>query len=83
LGFKEYGKRKTTLIMCVCVRVCVKVMNLLLFRRGPGGSILPKDVLNNLTQFQKKQKKGTIDVWWLYDDGGKDSLDYKHGHLLI
>lgn len=38
--------------------------------RGPGGSTLPKDVLNNLTQFQKKQKKGTIDVWWLYDDGG-------------
>ncbi|XP_021936580.1 solute carrier family 12 member 1 isoform X2 [Zootermopsis nevadensis] len=38
--------------------------------RGPGGSTLPKDVLNNLIQFQKKQKKGTIDVWWLYDDGG-------------
>ncbi|XP_068081750.1 bumetanide-sensitive sodium-(potassium)-chloride cotransporter [Anabrus simplex] len=38
--------------------------------RGPGGSPLPKEVLNALTQFQKKQKKGTIDVWWLYDDGG-------------
>ncbi|XP_029112009.1 solute carrier family 12 member 1 isoform X1 [Scleropages formosus] len=22
------------------------------------------------TQFQKKQGKGTIDVWWLFDDGG-------------
>lgn len=22
------------------------------------------------SRFQKKQKKGTIDVWWLYDDGG-------------
>ncbi|KAJ8398255.1 hypothetical protein AAFF_G00428250 [Aldrovandia affinis] len=22
------------------------------------------------TQFQKKQAKGTIDVWWLFDDGG-------------
>ncbi|XP_056134689.1 solute carrier family 12 member 1 [Lampris incognitus] len=22
------------------------------------------------TQFQKKQPKGTIDVWWLFDDGG-------------
>ncbi|KAL0270733.1 UNVERIFIED_CONTAM: hypothetical protein PYX00_008039 [Menopon gallinae] len=38
--------------------------------RGPDGSELPKDVLNKLTQFQRKQKKGTIDVWWLYDDGG-------------
>ncbi|XP_067211862.1 bumetanide-sensitive sodium-(potassium)-chloride cotransporter isoform X2 [Linepithema humile] len=24
----------------------------------------------NLTIFQQKHKKGTIDVWWLYDDGG-------------
>ncbi|KAK6643926.1 hypothetical protein RUM43_000191 [Polyplax serrata] len=38
--------------------------------RGPDGAELPKDVLNNLTLFQRKQKKGTIDVWWLYDDGG-------------
>jgi len=37
---------------------------------GPGGDPLPRDVLTNVTQFTKKQKKGTIDVWWLYDDGG-------------
>lgn len=37
---------------------------------GPGGATLPRDILTNVTQFQKKQKKGTIDVWWLYDDGG-------------
>ncbi|XP_029163832.1 bumetanide-sensitive sodium-(potassium)-chloride cotransporter isoform X2 [Nylanderia fulva] len=24
----------------------------------------------SITVFQKKHKKGTIDVWWLYDDGG-------------
>lgn len=22
-------------------------------------------------QFKKKQPKGTIDVWWLFDDGGR------------
>lgn len=22
-------------------------------------------------QFQKKQGKGTVDVWWLFDDGGE------------
>ncbi|XP_069156705.1 bumetanide-sensitive sodium-(potassium)-chloride cotransporter isoform X3 [Procambarus clarkii] len=38
--------------------------------RGPGGVELSKDVLNNITMFKRKQKKGTIDVWWLYDDGG-------------
>ena len=26
--------------------------------------------IDTLSKFQKKQKKGTIDVWWLYDDGG-------------
>ncbi|GAB6029314.1 solute carrier 12 [Chamberlinius hualienensis] len=30
----------------------------------------PKDVLSTVNQFQRKQKKGCIDVWWLYDDGG-------------
>ncbi|XP_063232957.1 bumetanide-sensitive sodium-(potassium)-chloride cotransporter isoform X2 [Bacillus rossius redtenbacheri] len=38
--------------------------------RGPDGAELPKSVINTLTQFQRKQKKGSIDVWWLYDDGG-------------
>lgn len=38
--------------------------------RGPGGVELSKDVLGNITMFKRKQKKGTIDVWWLYDDGG-------------
>ncbi|KAG8198108.1 hypothetical protein JTE90_020931 [Oedothorax gibbosus] len=31
---------------------------------------IPKDALTSVNQFQRKQKKGTIDVWWLYDDGG-------------
>lgn len=25
-------------------------------------------------QFQKKQGKGTVDVWWLFDDGGASQL---------
>lgn len=35
---------------------------------------IPKDVLTSVNQFQRKQKKGTIDVWWLYDDGGLTML---------
>ncbi|XP_065334078.1 bumetanide-sensitive sodium-(potassium)-chloride cotransporter isoform X1 [Cloeon dipterum] len=38
--------------------------------KGADGIELPKEHINNLTQFTRKQKKGTIDVWWLYDDGG-------------
>lgn len=37
---------------------------------GPGGEPLPASILNNVTRFQRKQPKGLIDVWWLYDDGG-------------
>ncbi|CAJ0589999.1 unnamed protein product [Cylicocyclus nassatus] len=29
-----------------------------------------EDLLASMSKFQKKIKKGTIDVWWLYDDGG-------------
>ncbi|XP_076356125.1 solute carrier family 12 member 2-like isoform X2 [Tachypleus tridentatus] len=35
---------------------------------------IPKDVLSSVNQFQHKQKKGRIDVWWLYDDGGLTML---------
>lgn len=31
---------------------------------------ISKDPLDVTRKFQRKQKKGTIDVWWLYDDGG-------------
>lgn len=41
------------------------------FSRDPDGNQLPKHIINSITVFRKKQKKGTIDVWWLYDDGGK------------
>ena len=37
---------------------------------GPGGEPLPNNILENVTQFRRKQPKGLIDVWWLYDDGG-------------
>ena len=35
---------------------------------------IPKEVLTAVNQFQRKQRKGTIDVWWLYDDGGLTML---------
>jgi solute carrier family 12 sodium/potassium/chloride transporter 2 len=39
-----------------------------------GGSKVPKDVLDCMNVFNVKQEKGTIDVWWLYDDGGLTML---------
>lgn len=39
-----------------------------------GGSCVPKEILDRIGVFQRKQPKGTIDVWWLYDDGGLTML---------
>lgn len=37
--------------------------------KSPSGRELPTVTLENMAIFKKKQN-GTIDVWWLYDDGG-------------
>ncbi|CAH0588109.1 unnamed protein product [Chrysodeixis includens] len=34
------------------------------------GLELSKDQLSQMTIFHRKQEAGTLDVWWLYDDGG-------------
>lgn len=36
----------------------------------PQGRPVGKDVVESLMHFQRRQKTGNIDVWWLYDDGG-------------
>lgn len=35
---------------------------------------MQRSVLDKVSIFRKKQDKGTIDVWWLYDDGGLTML---------
>lgn len=35
---------------------------------------LSKSLMDGVSVFKKKQSKGTIDVWWLYDDGGLTML---------
>lgn len=35
---------------------------------------IPRDILSAVNQFQRRQRKGTIDVWWMYDDGGLTML---------
>lgn len=38
------------------------------------GSTVPQETLAAMNVFQSKKPKGTIDVWWLYDDGGLTML---------
>lgn len=39
--------------------------------------------MNKIILFQKKQKKDTIDVWWLSDDGGIQLLEFNHLNSLL
>lgn len=39
-----------------------------------GGTKISNDILKAMNVFNTKQEKGTIDVWWLYDDGGLTML---------
>merc|ERR1719410_2534781 len=34
------------------------------------GNPVSQDVIQDIHQFQAVKRSGTIDVWWLYDDGG-------------
>ncbi|EFX74296.1 hypothetical protein DAPPUDRAFT_252082 [Daphnia pulex] len=45
-----------------------------IIQRDLQGNELPQEVQNNICRFRMKQKRGTIDVWWLYDDGGLSML---------
>nr|CAD7202668.1 unnamed protein product [Timema douglasi] len=38
--------------------------------KGANGSVIHSSVPESMSLFRVKQKHGTIDVWWLYDDGG-------------
>ena len=42
-------------------------------QNGPGRAKnrINTEVIKSMNKFARKQKRGTIDVWWLFDDGGK------------
>lgn len=50
--------------MCVCVISDKKSPTVPL-------NVADQRLLDASQQFQQKQGKGTVDVWWLFDDGGK------------
>ena len=35
-----------------------------------------EESLKMMNRFNEKQKKGTIDVWWLFDDGGNKEIRF-------
>lgn len=56
------------------MRVNSEISNEAIVYSTQGGSCVPKETLDAIGIFHNKQTKGTIDVWWLYDDGGLTML---------
>lgn len=49
-----------------------------------GSKKLQRSKAPGVNRFHLKQKKGTIDVWWLFDDGGnKDRLQNTYPSILL
>lgn len=44
-----------------------------MYSSSPPEKQAPKIILETMSTFKNKQK-GTLDVWWLYDDGGLTML---------
>lgn len=53
--------------------MCLCVAQILTDKKSPTIPLNVSDqrLLEASQQFQRKQGKGTVDVWWLFDDGGK------------
>lgn len=60
------------LFCCMCVW-CVCFID----KRSPTVPLNVSDqrLLEASQQFRKKQGKGTVDVWWLFDDGGESARE--------
>ncbi|CAD6197682.1 unnamed protein product [Caenorhabditis auriculariae] len=44
-------------------------------RNSRRATVEQKALIASMSRFQRKVKKGVIDVWWLYDDGGLTFVD--------
>ncbi|XP_046651512.1 solute carrier family 12 member 3-like isoform X1 [Daphnia pulicaria] len=64
------SERRRTVVLGTRNKKSKKSKKLAITFRDPEGNELPKSVMNKIILFQKKQKKDTIDIWWLSDDGG-------------
>lgn len=61
----EQGGRKKISVDRAQVSKLGLAINSLVF-----GGFQPRDVLADIKQFQDRKRRGNIDIWWLYDDGG-------------
>ena len=62
------GKKKVSVDRAQ-VGMLGKAINILVF-----GGNMPRDITADIKEFRDKKRRGNIDIWWLFDDGGMPVL---------
>ena len=68
------GKKDKVSVDRAQVGMLGKAINILVF-----GGNMPRDVAADIKEFRDKKRRGNIDIWWLFDDGG---MPVFLGHIL-
>ena len=68
------GKKNKVSVDRAQVGMLGKAINILVF-----GGNMPRDVAADIKEFRDKKRRGYIDIWWLFDDGG---MPVFLGHIL-
>ena len=72
--FKSPSTLELDIFKLVQVGMLGKAINILVF-----GGNMPRDIAADIKEFRDKKRRGNIDIWWLFDDGGMPVL---LGHIL-
>jgi len=65
ISVEQGGKKKISTDRAQVSKLGMAINSLVM-----GASFQPRDVLSDIKQFQDRKRRGNIDIWWLYDDGG-------------
>jgi len=68
ISVEQSGKKKVSVDRAQVSKLGLAI-NMLVF-----GGAQPRDVVADIKQFKDKKRRGNIDIWWLYDDGGMPVL---------
>ena len=73
-GIGAIGGKKKVSVDRAQVGMLGKAINILVF-----GGNMPHDIASDIKMFRDKKRRGNIDIWWLFDDGG---MPVFLGHIL-
>ena len=68
ISVEQSGKKKVSVDRAQVSKLGLAI-NMLVF-----GGNQPRDIVADIKEFKDKRRRGNMDIWWLYDDGGMPVL---------